>query len=168
MDPKKEKKNWSGLSMPTCEHGPVLRLDMSRTSLLTGYSDTCDPKKATEQILAIYPIVDGPKDSGSNVIPPRSEVESEPKATETKPAELQHDDLLDFSQDETAVESPRSPPGYDPRVESTGEISGLLKATGKPYDGPLIDFHHDLKKTIPSVQRSDTAESNDIFVDAKE
>lgn len=54
------------------------------------------------------------------------------------------------------------------RMESTGEISGLLKATGKPYEGPLIDFHHDLKRNIPDVHRSDTAGSNDVFVDAKE
>lgn len=53
-------------------------------------------------------------------------------------------------------------------MESTGEISGLLKATGKPYEGPLIDFHHDLKKNVPNVHRSDTTGSNDVFVDAKE
>lgn len=51
-------------------------------------------------------------------------------------------------------------------MESSGEISGLLKATGKPSEGPLLDFHEDLKKEIPVVRRSDTTGSNEVFTDA--
>lgn len=167
MVSRKEKKISSGSSTRTCKHGPPVRADMPGVPLLTTFSDASDPKKATQQILAIYPIINGQKMNGLNAIPPRS-AESEPALAETKPAELQQDDLIDFGQDDTPVESPRSLTGGDPRLESTGEISGLLKATGKPYEGPLIDFHHDLKKNIPSVHRSDTTGSNDVFVDAKE
>lgn len=121
-----------------------------------------DPKKSTEQILAIYPIISGQKASSANAIPPRS---TENKAV---PPQSNHDDPIDFGQDDSPAEPQRPPVRGDPKVESTGEISELLNSTGKPSEGPLIDFHHDLKKNIPSIQRSDTTGSNDVFVDAKE
>lgn len=97
------------------------------------------------------------------------EGEAAPAPTSAKSS---HDDLIDFGQDnhpaqssqpERPVASPHS------NVESTGEISGLLKATGKPAEnGPLLDFHHDVQQNLPDIRRSDTTGSTDAFVDAKE
>lgn len=79
--------------------------------------------------------------------------------------------MIDFGQDDTPAELPKPVQHQvkdDPKVESTGEISGMLKSTGKASEGPLIDFHEDLKKNVPEVRRSDTTGSNELFVDAKE
>lgn len=138
-------------------------------------SDSTDAKKCTDQVLAIYPILPGQMKDGANPIPPRAaeskpgaNKSSESKQTPAQPAQPAHDDLIDFSQDDSPAEAARPaavPSTIDSRTESTGEISGLLKSTGKPSEGPLIDFHNDLKKNIPSIPR---AGSNDFFVDAKE
>ena len=91
--------------------------------------------------------------------------------SEAPPAQPHNDDLIDFGQDDSPadVQRPSIPSSsVDPRVESSGEISGMLKATGKPSEGPLIDFHDDLRNNIPSIKREDTSGSNDVFLDAKE
>lgn len=126
-------------------------------------SDISDPKRQTEQILAIYPILSGQKTTGVHPIPSRPTTSS--TAPAAAPAESHHNDLIDFG--ETDAPSQLEKP-VAPHVESTGEISGLLKSTGKPSEGPLIDFHNDLKNHVPSIARTDTTHSNDIFVDAKE
>lgn len=130
--------------------------------------------------MAIYPIVPGQKDNRSQTIPPRpadgksvgtaSSTVPAPAPAEHKPApaEADHGDLIDFGQDDSPANPPQRPVATDPRVESTGEISGLLKSTGKPSEGPLINFHSDIKGNTPSMPRSDTTASNDVFVDAKE
>ena len=79
--------------------------------------------------------------------------------------------MIDFGQDDAPTELPKPIQHQvkdDPKVESTGVISGMLKSTGKASEGPLIDFHEDLKKNVPEVRRSDTTGSNELFVDAKE
>lgn len=126
-------------------------------------SDPYDAKKQTEQILAIYPIVSGQKATSANSILPRQS-ESAGGAAPVPKESLQND-LIDFGQNDAPSEPPRP---AAPEIESTGEISGLLKSTGKVTEGPLIDFHNDLKKSVPVIRRSETTSSNDVFVDAKE
>lgn len=100
----------------------------------------------------------GQKSSTARTIPPR---QSTKEAVSPQP---KHDDLIDFGPDDgstNAQRPPMPPSGGDPKVESTGEISTLLKATGKPSEGPLIDFHDDLKNNIPSIKTEDTSASKD-------
>lgn len=131
------------------------------------------PEKQAEQVLAIYPIVKGQKASQRNAIPPRGTSFSGPSANQA-PEAKGSGDLIDFGGDDNAADlpapmQPTSGQKEDPKVESSGEISGLLKQTGTPApNGPLIDFHEDLQKNVPSIKRSDTEESNDDFVDAHE
>lgn len=128
-------------------------------------SDATDPKEQIEQILDIYPITPGQKANTTHSIPPRAGTSQAP------PPQPKQDDLIDFGQDDTPAEPPKPIERQlkdDPKVESTGEISGMLKSTGKASEGPLIDFHEDLKKNVPDIQRSGTTGSNDVFVDAKE
>ena len=89
-------------------------------------------------------------------------------------------DLIDFGQNDAAPPpvskqsepqtQPESRPPIDANHRSTAEIQSMLSQTGAPAPGgPLIDFHQDMKKTLPAgLQRADTAESNDEFVDAHE
>lgn len=80
----------------------------------------------------------GQKPSIAHTIPPRQSTK------EAVPPQPKHHDLIDFSQDDGSANAQRPPmpsSGGDPKVESTGEISEMLKATGKPSEGPLIDFH---------------------------
>lgn len=128
------------------------------------YSDPSDPKKQTEQILAIYPILTGQKSSSDNPIPPRQNVFTEPAAAPASKEALKND-LIEFGQNDVPTEPPKP---ANPQVESTGEISGLLKETGTHTEGPLIDFHNDLKKNVPVVRKSDTTGSNEVFVDAEQ
>jgi hypothetical protein len=47
-------------------------------------------------------------------------------------------------------------------------VQELLASTGSRKDGPLIDFHHDMKSNLPgSIKRADSIESDDEFVDAQ-
>ncbi|KAI0906913.1 Oxysterol-binding protein [Ustulina deusta] len=127
------------------------------------------PRKQAEQIMAIYPILQG-QVANERVIPPHHVSSS---TTENRSND-NGGDLIDFGQndDHTLVktESPiktEKPPSSD--------ISNLLEATGHKVDGPLIDFTGDLKENLPSektkvpqgVKRSDTDESNDAFFDAE-
>lgn len=133
--------------------------------IINAQLDPSDPKKLTEQILAIYPIIPGQKSKAAHAIPPRQTTH------EAVPPQPKNDDLIDFGQDDGPADTqrpPMPPSGGDPKVESTGEISELLKATGKPSEGPLIDLHDDLKNSLPAIKKEDTSGSNDSFVDAKE
>lgn len=87
------------------------------------------------------------------------------------------DDLIDFGQNESQSPAPKQPepkpeqrPAIDANHKSTVEVQSLLSQTGSPAPGgPLIDFHQDLKTTLPAgLKRADTTESNDEFVDAQE
>lgn len=139
------------------------RLPARSPRLTLSSSDPSDVKKQTEQILAIYPILSGQKATAANPIPPRQTESAE--AAAPAPKESLQNDLIDFGQSDAPSEPPKP---VAPELESTGEISSLLKSTGKSTEGPLIDFHHDLKKSVPAMSRSDTTSSNDVFVDAKE
>lgn len=126
---------------------------VERTSIkqLTPHSDpTAPPEKQTEQILAIYPIVAGQTLNKETAIPPpasSSKAAHEPvEPAAEKPVEpvvekpKGEDSLIDFGNDETAT----------PAVKSPDEIERMLAATGKPADGPLIDFAQDMKKDLPA------------------
>lgn len=111
--------------------------------LLTFYSDSsASPEKQTEQILAIYPIVPGQPIARRPSIPaqpssPKSVRKSTNQVVE-KPKE--EDSLIDFGNDEAPA----------PATKKPDEIETLLAATGKPADGPLIDFAQDLKRDLPA------------------
>lgn len=133
--------------------------------LILCHSDPFDPNKSTEQILAIYPILPGQKPKVAHAIPPR---QSTHEAAAPQPKQ---DDLIDFGQDDGPADTqrpPMPPSGGDPTVESSGEISEMLKATGKPSEGPLIDLHDDLKNSLTTMKKEDTSGSTDTFMDAKE
>jgi hypothetical protein len=113
---------------------------------LTPHSDpTAPPEKQTEQILAIYPIVAGQTLNKGPAIPPPA---SSSKVTQgpAQPAEpvaekpKGEDSLIDFGNDEAPA----------PAAKSPDEIERMLAATGKPAEGPLIDFAQDMKKDLPA------------------
>lgn len=55
--------------------------------------------------------------------------------------------------------------------ESRPDIEQILKSTGTPQQGgALIDFHNDMKDSLPAagkLKRNDTEDSTDEFVDAE-
>jgi hypothetical protein len=136
--------------------------------------------------MAIYPVVKGQKFPQTVVIPPRASL-SEPT---DRPKEA-GDDLISFDspsspsdtrpppplkqkQEQEQAKSPQAKPPLDASHESTAEIQTMLASTGsRPKDGPLIDFHNDMQKSLPpaSIKQSDSDESHDDdddFVDAQE
>lgn len=143
-------------------------------SLIVFHSDGRSPEQLTEQVLSIYPILNGQVASGENNVPSRP---AEDRHVESKPATVPaatiptQNDLIDFGADgSTEAPQPQRPAAVsNPAVESTGEISGLLKSTGKPAGaGPLLDFTNDMKETVPVITRGDTTGSCQDSVDAKE
>lgn len=114
--------------------------------------------------MAIFPIVNGQRNDGKNVIPPRTSA----SARSHRPREVEtHQDLIDFGQHDDAQAKPAKHP--EARLTSgSGAIQGMLRETGKhPEEGPLIDFHEDMKRNTPPVKRSDS-EGMDDFHDAFE
>lgn len=100
---------------------------------------TAPPEKQTEQILAIYPIVDGQELDKSNAIPPHKG--AKPTANDVQPNANAEESLIDFGDQAPA---PQEPP------TKNNEITDLLTSTGKPSEGPLLDFTDDLKKDLPA------------------
>lgn len=117
---------------------------------------SADPEKQVEQILAIYPIVDGQKSTLANSDFDDSPVktahyvaENHPPATSNPP----QDDLIDFGQDEAPTPTPAAAAAKNSEpVQKMDEIEELLASTGKPAQGPLIDFTKGMKKDLPSAQ----------------
>lgn len=134
------------------------------------HSDGKDPKTLTEQVLSIHPILSGQKTSSGNTIPskPAESHPAESKAAPARaaPATTTRDDLIDCgtTHDGPAETSQATRPAatVNPTVESTGEISGLLKATGKPANGPLLDFSQDMKKDIPEIREPGVESGEDL------
>jgi hypothetical protein len=126
--------------------------------------------------MAIYPVVKGQKFRQKNVIPPRASL-SDLNARTKEPHGDEHD-LIDFGDDSPAAQHPSSTeqpqdtgnsPPLDPSHRSTAEIQEMLSSTGtRTKEGPLIDFHEDMQKDLPSsIKRTDSTESDDEFVDAQ-
>jgi hypothetical protein len=111
--------------------------------LLIFYSDpSAPPQKQTEQILAIYPILPGQPKTRRPSIPAQASSPKSVKKSTKQVAEKEEDSLIDFGNDEASAPTPAA--------KKPGEIETLLAATGKPADGPLIDFAQDLKKDLPA------------------
>jgi hypothetical protein len=93
--------------------------------------------------MTIYPVVKGQEFDYKNTIPPRASV------SELYPQPAGHSgegDLIDVGGDGSAAQQPGS----------------------SAKEGPLIDFHQDMKKDLPtSIKRTDSTESDDEFVDAQ-
>ncbi|OIW34546.1 hypothetical protein CONLIGDRAFT_9937 [Coniochaeta ligniaria NRRL 30616] len=152
--------------------------------IINAQIDGPTPEKQTEQILAIYPILKAeqhPIEQHPAEQRPTEQRPTEQRPTEQRPAEPPAagagDDLIDFGQNDAQPPAPKQPelkpeerPAIDANHKSTAEIQALLSQTGSPAPGgPLIDFHQDLKTTLPAgLKRADTTESSDEFVDAQE
>lgn len=129
--------------------------------------DPSNPEKQTEQLLAIYPVLPGQKQSEKNYIPPRKSSEILAPAAAAATAPDNSDDLIDFGQDDEPanLQQPIQP---TTQQKSDDKIEQLLSATATdPPSGPLVDFQRDLQKNLPSVKRTDTGESEDVFHDAR-
>ncbi|KAK4156864.1 Oxysterol-binding protein-like protein OBPalpha [Chaetomidium leptoderma] len=134
--------------------------------------DAPTPEQQAAQIMAIYPVAKGQKFRQENVIPPRASLsgpDARPKDTHSGEG-----DLIDFGSDGPSekLQPPKEeqdPPPLDRSHGSTAEIQEMLSATGnRAEQGPLIDFHGDMKKDLPgSIKRTDSTESDDEFVDAQ-
>ncbi|OAA32668.1 Oxysterol-binding protein [Moelleriella libera RCEF 2490] len=91
------------------------------------------PEKQTQQFLAIYPIVDGQKLEGTPTSP------SQQKGHPADKKGVDEGDLIDVS----SGQAPAAP------TKEPDEIEKLLNSTGKPAEGPLIDFADKLKQDRP-------------------
>ena len=89
--------------------------------------------------MAIYPIVDCQELDKSNAIPPHKG--AKPTANDVQPNANPEESLIDFGDQAPA---PQEPP------TKNNEITDLLTSTGKPSEGPLLDFTDDLKKDLPA------------------
>jgi hypothetical protein len=100
--------------------------------------------------MGIFPIIKGQKPNEKNDIPqyaakptaPAAPAEAEPPKEPEQPK--QADDLIDFGQSEEPAPQPQPQPPKQPN-----DIETLLTTTGKPAEGPLIDFAQDMKKGLP-------------------
>lgn len=131
--------------------------------------DADEPAKQAEQIMAIYPILQG-QVVHQRVIPRRH---TSSGMTENHTSEG-NGDLIDFGQNDDPTPAKSEPPTKAEKHNSSN-ISNLLESTGQKVDGPLLDFTQGLKKDLPSdktkeprtLQRADTGESNDVFFDTE-
>jgi len=113
--------------------------------------------------MAIFPIVKGQKPNQTNAIPARGSV-SAPSAAPPKAEAGAGDDLIDFGQSDAPVGKENKPePAEATAPAKSGDVEKMLKTTGKDAgDGPLIDFHEDLKRDVPDLKRSSTEESEEF------
>lgn len=95
------------------------------------------PEEQTKQLLSIYPVVDGQKLNSDLTIPPRKEANGEPEKANNAEA----GDLIDIGGGDAPAAS------KEPSV-----IENMLNSTGKPADGPLIDFADTMKKDLPTTE----------------
>lgn len=114
-------------------------------------SDTsATPERQAEQIKGIYPIVDGQKATtththsrANSTAPEKAETMGHNEHSEAK------SDPVDVAQNGgTAAPLATEPPA----AKSPDEIENILASTGKPADGPLIDFSQDMKRDLPGGQ----------------
>ena len=122
--------------------------------------------------MAIYPIVNGQRFVEKNPIPPRTPIASPSKETHPPVLTADHEKLDHHEEAAMAKEpvdtTPKVHPPLDHSHESTTEIQTLLAATGTvAKEGPLIDFHQDMKKDLPAIKKVDSEDSHDEFVDAQ-
>ncbi|CAK7243095.1 MAG: Oxysterol-binding protein OBPa [Sporothrix thermara] len=135
--------------------------------IINAQIDGDTPESQADQILAIYPILPGQtsrRDSAIRPIPAHKSVDAHP--------ETATGNLIDFGDDEdTKPANSAAAAAAKPAVDSTpavdNTISNLLTSTGTPAPaGPLMDFNKELEKNLPTIKRSDTSGSQDVFHDA--
>ncbi|KAK3180664.1 Oxysterol-binding protein OBPa [Lecanicillium sp. MT-2017a] len=100
-------------------------------------SDTsASPDEQAKQIMDIYPVLDSKSASEQRA------ASTKPPSEEAKPADASGggNDLIDFG-DSSAPSEPSAP--------QTKNVENMLAQTGKPADGPLLDFSDDMKKDLP-------------------
>jgi len=168
--------------------------------ILNANIDGKTAKEQVEQILAVTPILPGQKSNEKNPIPPQhstatSQTPSHLPAAASSAAE---NDLNDVGQKEIR-QTKTSQPSQLPRLptdlqtaqtQNNGkqqtDLESTLRATStnEGSQGPLLDFHNELKKDLPGVggsadtenekenelsklKRQDTETSVDEFVDAE-
>lgn len=116
---------------------------------------TASPDKQAEQIMAIYPIVNGQKSMLENS-KRLSLIEPTPKNIVTG-SNMPQGDLVDFGQKDGPSDALTTQQTYPETTQqplrSPDEIEKMLHSTGKPAEGPLIDFAQDLKKDLPENPR---------------
>jgi hypothetical protein len=147
--------------------------------------DADTPAKQAEQVMAIYPIVDGQKPSQQNIIPPHASAGN--PSTASQPA-AQPPSVVPASAVPTGTAGPNGTAAaavsvQEPTVaakaensdiKQSGTIQHMLEGTGQPKpEGPLMDFTADMKKDLPKggkptdLKRSETEESHDEFFDVE-
>ncbi|KAK3986705.1 hypothetical protein QBC44DRAFT_247628 [Cladorrhinum sp. PSN332] len=143
--------------------------------IINAHIDATTPEKQAAQIMAIYPIVKGQRLEHKIVIPPRASFSDQAGRPQTLPGK-NDDDLINLKDDEPSSPStkplgkkkPTGPkPALDSAHESTTEIQAMLAATSnRAKEGPLIDFHKDMKNDLPRSNTDDSHDEDD-FVDAR-
>ncbi|KAI0436843.1 Oxysterol-binding protein [Xylaria telfairii] len=137
--------------------------------------DADTPAKQAEQIMAIYPILEG-QVANERVIPPHHAPPNTAQKSTPATASTANNgrDLIDFDDAAPAKTEPL-PPTQTENHRSSTDIANLLESTGQKANGPLIDFTGDMKRDLPvektkvpeAVKRADTEDSNDAFFDAE-
>lgn len=97
--------------------------------------------------MAIYPIVDGQRPSKEQQ--PYVKRPSSDSKNNVLSVDKPEDNLIDF--DNVAAAEPVSITNDTSNItaKEPNTIEALLAATGKPAEGPLIDFTNDLKRDLP-------------------
>lgn len=128
-----------------------LRLTLVKLIGLTHPSDhTLPADKQAEQIMSIYPIVDGQK-AEEDAPAPRAAAPNVEEGEQPPPVKEQQNDLIDFgASDEPAKSIPAAEKKATETEHEPSEIEKMLNSTSKPAQGPLLDFTSDLKKDLPS------------------
>ncbi|KAK4231798.1 hypothetical protein QBC38DRAFT_465597 [Podospora fimiseda] len=142
--------------------------------IINAHIDATTPEKQAAQIMAIYPIVKGQRLEHKIVIPPRTSLSDQAARPPTSPGK-DGDNLINLKDEKPSSAPVTSPetkpagpkPALDSAHESTTEIQAMLAATGtRAKEGPLIDFHKDMKKGLPRSNTDDSHDDDD-FVDAR-
>lgn len=148
---------WNGSLTLQCKLNDALHT----SKVLTQRSDTSKPAdKQADQVMAIFPVIHGQKPDPEDA--PKHERASEPSTSQDAPegatstTQDSGGDLIDFGQEdqpaatEPAAAKPAASKPVDAEPAKTAdEIEKMLSSTGKPAEGPLIDFAQDLKKGLP-------------------
>ena len=130
------------------------------------YRNDSDPKKQAQQIMAIFPIVNGQKPDPRNAIPPRASLASLQSHDREAKDEADEGDLIDFGPYDANSQKPTLPsPKQEARCMaekdtskgSQSSVEDLLDMTKTPPPGSaLLDFQDDLQKSLPKKNGSGT------------
>ena len=102
--------------------------------------------------MAIYPIIDGQQAAAEH-----NKNHASPVTKNSIPAEANtkaDDNLVNLDDSQTAA-TPK--PVEAKPAQTPDEIERMLSVTGKPADGPLLDFTDDLKKDLSTAANTTTS-----------